>query len=513
MSSKGKQKKNANNKTSSGTGKNTALLGVNNNTETKKENKKSKEEALKELEAKTKELGEQLDKINTDIETERHLLTEESNQLNIDITNKNFEINNLSSENKFLNDQLKEIKANLDNKMKIGKVFLTKMELLKKTEAKLRKDIEVKQKEIMLAQKNRQIIISDYNRIKDVEEKNNEEKESILNTELENLENNKAKLEKENMDLKKIIKEHKLCKKSKTNLTSELNVLTNAYEFEIKKMNMIDSDVDKLKEKKEKIKRENDEKKNQSNRSISYGTHLKQKVLLKMKKKNSERNIIPKRAVIQIANICNNIGDEYKKKAGDLKNINNYDYKLKQKTLFTENEQLQLANIIPTMFLNEFKERFEAVENQRYELVDKLKNTQDKHAKNLNSVKIKLNYNELKKKEQQLLLVDLNSRLTKKNVNIIQLRENINKLVKEYNNWNKLLKMKNNENKRLNQYIDNIKNQKNNNKNDNKNINKNKSVEEVQTNESVKKILKKREKTEDILEKQNSIRLAYSKLE
>jgi chromosome segregation ATPase len=488
MSSKGKQKKNANNKTSSGTGKNTALLGVNNNTETKKGGKKSKEEALKELEAKTKELGEQLDKINTDIETERHLLTEESNQLNKDITNKNFEISNLSSDNKFLNDQLKEIKANLDNKMKIGKVFLTKMELLKKTEAKLRKDIEVKQKELILAQKSRQIIISDYNRIKAVEENINEEKESILNKELETLENKKAKLEKENMDLKEIIKEHKLCKKSKTNLTSELNVLTNAYEFEKKKLIMMDSDVDKLKEKKEKIKRENDEKNNQSNRSISYGTQLKEKVLLKMKKKNSERIIIPRRAALQIANICNNIGDEYKKKAGDIKNINNNNYKLRQNTLFTENEQLQLANIMPTMFLNEFKERFEAIENQRYELVDKLKNTQDEHAKNVNSVKIKLNYNELKKKEQQLKFVGLNSHLTKKNVNITQLRENINKVIKDYNTWNKLLKMKNNENKRLNQYIDNIKNQKDNNKNSNKNINKNKSAEEEQTNKMGKKI-------------------------
>ena len=118
-----------------------------------------------------------------------------------------------------------------------------------------------------------------------------------------------------------------------------------------------------------------------------------------MDKKNSEKNMIPKRAALQIANICNSIGDQNKKKSGDIKNINNSDYKIKQNTLFTENEQLQLASIIPPSYLNEFKERFESLENQRYELVDKLKKSHDKHMSMLNSVKIKLNYTELKKKK------------------------------------------------------------------------------------------------------------------
>ena len=204
---------------------------------------------------------------------------------------------------------------------------------------------------------------------------------------------------------------------------------------------------------------------------------------------------------LQIANICDNIGDHNKKKSVDIKSTNNSDYKLKQNTLFTENEQMKLAAIIPPIYLNDFKERFDAVESQRYELVDKLKNAQDKHASMLNSVKIKLNYTELKKKEQQLLFVDLNSHLAKKNVNISKLKEKINKITKDYNTWDKLLKMKDNENKRLTKYIDDIKK------------NKIKKMEDAQTDEITKSVEKQKEKHQDILQQQNSIRLAYETME
>ena len=520
MSNTGKQKKKANNKTTSGTGKNTVMLGIDKNTDSsnrahtktnnaKKGVKKPNEEKLIELETKTKELKEQLDKINTDIETERNLLMEEKNQYNKEITDQNNEINSLSSENKYLISKLKVIKANLDNKMKMDKKIFEKMEKLKKEEEKLKKHIEVKEKEILLAQKNAKIFISDYNHIKSISDKFNiekegekeGEKEDILSTKLESLKKNKEELENENMNLRKKIKEHTLCQISKEKLTSTLNVLTNAYQFEIKMTNMLDSKKFNLKEKKDKLKREKSEKINQTNRSISYCQKIRKKVLKKMEKKNSERIVIPKRAAIQIAKLCNNITEQYNKKSGDIKNLDNSDYKLKQKTLFTEDEQLQLAPIIPPIYLNEFKVRFDAVENQRYEYVDKLKNTQDEQAKKSNEIKLKLNYSELKKKEQKLLFVDLNSHLSKKNVTIMKLKANINKIMKDYKTWDKLLKMKIIENIRLNKYIDDTKK------------NKNKSAEKAQTRGIIKKRKKINEKNEEILKKQNSVRLAYDNLE
>jgi len=101
------------------------------------------------------------------------------------------------------------------------------------------------------------------------------------------------------------------------------------------------------------------------------------------------------------------------------------------------------------------------VENQRYDLIDKLRVSHEQHVSMLNSVKIKLNYAELKKKEQKILLVDLSSNVAKKNVDIIKLKTDINKINKDINTWKRLLRMKNNESKRLNKYIDDLKNNKN----------------------------------------------------
>ena len=465
-----KTKNKSNNKATTGTGKNTALLGVNNKTDssnansTKQKEKldnKSNNYTLVELESKTTELKEKLQKINSEIESEQHLFIEETNQLNEDLTEKNFEISNLSSDNKKLISDLKEIKSNLDNKMKVGEIFMKKMEKLKKEEQILKKYIEVKDKEIKLAQKSQKIKIRDYNVIKNVSDNNDEKKESALTEELEVLNNNKDEIESENISLRKIIKEHKLCPKIKSNLKTELNLLQNAYQFEIKKNNMINSNESKLKEKKEKIKegikKEKEERNLANNRALSYGDKLRKVLLEEAKHKKSEENIITSRATNHISQICKTIGDQEMKLSGEIRNTNNSDYKVRQKTLFTESEQLKLATIIPPIYLNEFKQRFEALENERYQMADTLKKNQYKKSNALNSAAIKLNYTELKKKEQRLKLVGLNSRLIKKKADISQLKSEINKVTKEYNIWNKLLKRKNYENKKLNERVKELK--------------------------------------------------------
>ena len=501
--------KKSKNKSTTGTGKNTALLGMPSNTEpsygnnkninspksslNQSINKTNNDINLLELQSKTNELQSKLDKINSEIEQEHFILMEETSQFNCDLTEKGLEISALSSENKDLMNQLKEIKTSLDDKMKIGKIFLAKMEQLKKMEAKLKRDIEIKDKQIELAQKTQKIAIKDYNRIKKVSENNAEGKEETLISELENLESIKLELENENKALRKIIKEHKLCPKKKANLKSQLNVITNSYQFEVKKTNMLDSDKISLEEKKERIKKENEEKKR--NKNVSYDSIIRNQVLKEMKVKKSAQNLVSARASNHISNICNTIGDQYKKQTGNIKNTNNSDYKLKPNILFTENEQLQLASFIPTSYLNEFKERFDAIENQRYELADKLKNSHNKHANKVNSVKIKLNYTELKKKEQKILSIDLNSNLSKKNENISKLKREINKITREYNTWNKLSKMKSNENAKINKYINEIK--------------KKKKGEIKENGESSKRSYPVNKRKEIQLEEQHNINLVY----
>ena len=119
---------------------------------------------------------------------------------------------------------------------------------------------------------------------------------------------------------------------------------------------------------------------------------------------------------------------------------------------------MQLASIIPPSFLNEFKERFEAVENQRYDLMDKLQKNKNLLNGRSDDIQIKLNYAELKKKEQKMQWVDMNANLSKKNVELNNLKNEIKKVNKEYRNWTRLLKMKNNENQKLNEHITNIQN-------------------------------------------------------
>ena len=449
------KKKKAKNQSTLGVGKNTPML---NNINKKANSTKNIEKKLNlpELEAKTKELQIQLDNINSEIEKERQILIEEKTQLDSDLTEMGFEISDLSSKNKELNNELKKLKFSLDNKMEKGKKFLSKMEKLKKEEEKLNKDIEIKDKQISLAEKSQIIQINDYNHIKNIADKNEGDKENELSTKLENLEKDKRELEDENLGLRKIIKDHKICPKTKSNLLSKLNLITNSYQFEKKKVNMLESKMNNLEERKEQIKIDNQEKKekiNPNNKSISYGNKLRKRVLKKIKEENEGRATIPVRAKKIIGNICNTIENKYIKSSGDIKIMKNYDYRMKQNVLFTQNEQLQLANIVPTSILNEFKQRFEAVENQRYQLAYELKKNQNSQDNIVNSVKIKLNYGELKKREQKLLYIDLNSKLVKKNVNIMKLKSDMNKIKNEYNEWNKLLKKKNNENKKLNKHL------------------------------------------------------------
>lgn len=516
-----KQKKKANNKTTTGTGKNTAMLGVPNNTEPSSNSQKNNVKAssnvvsLAELEAKTKELKEKLDKINYDIELEKNLFVNDTSQLNTDLTEKAFIISDLSTENKDIVAKLKSIKSSLDNKVKLGEIFLKKYDDLKKEEKKLLKDIEIKEKQIKIANKNRNIYERDLNLIETLDETNDKDKENLLTSELENLENFKKGIINENNELKKIIKEHKLCPKEKANLRSMLNVITNSYQFEIKKTNMRESDIQTLEEKKERIKKERQEKKEKElldnsniNRSKTISKRIRKEVLAKMKKKKSEQNILPTKASKYIEEICNTIEAQEKKNSGDIKYINNTDYQLKPKTLFTENEQLQLASIIPTNYLNDFKEKFDAVENERYDLIEKIKNNQEKHDNMLNSVKLQLNYTELKKKEQKLLFLDFQSNLIKKNADISKLKTEINKVTREFNTWNKLLKMKNNENTKLNKYIVDMRKRNGDYEDNEDNKNKN-SSKGRKTSEEGNKYNIKGQKRLYKLKKQNNINFEY----
>ena len=420
-----------NNSSVSGTGKNTAMLGLPTKSTSSLENSKNQNtknkfinnsnqtinimtKSLPELLKETEEMEVKLATINSEMDKERNLLTQENLELNTEITDRGFEISCLSTENKNLISQLKDIKTSLDDKMKLSKIFLAKTEQLKKNEKNLKKKIDVLEKEIVLAKKNNQITQKDCNKFKNLLKNNEEGKEKILDEELKNLQQMKLELENNNINLRKVIKEHKLCPKIKTNLLSKLNMLKNSYEFEQKKTNMLETNLIDLGKKKEKIKQEIKEKEefNANNRSISYCTNLRKDVLKQMEKKNSENKRVNSNARLHIYEICNSIEEQNVKNSGNIKRISGLKNQSEPKVLFTETEQIKLASIIPPSFLNEFKERFEQVENQRYDLFNKLKMNKNKFNDQSSDIQIKLNYTELKKKEQKMQWVGMNSNLS-----------------------------------------------------------------------------------------------------
>lgn len=496
MSSTGKKRKKTNNLTTTGTGKNTPMLGVPSQIITTREagNQTLEEESTNFQYQKTLDLRALLEKINSAIIRERQMMREDTNQLNEIITEKVFQISDLSKINNDYVSQLKEIKATLDSKMTMGNRYLYKMEKLKKKEAELKKDIKVIDKEILIAGKNQEIAKNDYNYMKNLEEKNDPELQNSLLAKFEALQRKGNQLQYEIKELKKIIKEHKLCRKEKQNLIGTLNIITNSYEFEVKKENMFDSNLADLEEKKEKAREENDrykeniQKMNGNSRSISYCTSIRKNVIDKMSKINSERKIISNRAQLYVNNLCNNLEEQYIKSSGNMKNMDNNNYQNNPKYLFTQNEQVQLATIIPPSYLNKFKERFGKVENERYNLLDKIKI--NKQSSPINSLKININYNELKKKEQKILRIDLNSKVIKANSHVNKLKSDLNKIMNEINTWNKMLKMKTMQNLQFNKYINSMSK----NKDDSESKIKNKAKDE----------------TESDLEEENDMNFAYN---
>ena len=496
MSSTGKKRKKTNNLTTTGTGKNTPMLGVPSQIITTREagNQTLEEESTNFQYQKTLDLRALLEKINSAIIRERQMMREDTNQLNEIITEKVFQISDLSKINNDYVSQLKEIKATLDSKMTMGNRYLYKMEKLKKKEAELKKDIKVIDKEIIIAGKNQEIAKNDYNYMKNLEEKNDPELQNSLLAKFEALQRKRNQLQYEIKELKKIIKEHKLCRKEKQNLIGTLNIITNSYEFEVKKENMFDSNLADLEEKKEKAREENDrykeniQKMNGNSRSISYCTSIRKNVIDKMSKINSERKIISNRAQLYVNNLCNNLEEQYIKSSGNMKNMDNNNYQNNPKYLFTQNEQVQLATIIPPSYLNKFKERFGKVENERYNLLDKIKI--NKQSSPINSLKININYNELKKKEQKILRIDLNSKVIKANSHVNKLKSDLNKIMNEINTWNKMLKMKTMQNLQFNKYI--------------KSMSKNKDDSESKIKN------KDKDETESELEEENDMNFAYN---
>ena len=172
---------------------------------------------LERLKEKTSEYTNKLNSIEKQIIIEKNSSTEEINEINEQLKEKDIDIKKLADDNKVLFNELKNIKEEVDDKMKIIRIIKLKENELLKTEERLNKDIKVSEKEIIITTRNIEIYKKEKENLEKLLKNNDENKQYNLKLELQNLYLERENLEKEIKDDKTLIKEHKFCEKKSKN--------------------------------------------------------------------------------------------------------------------------------------------------------------------------------------------------------------------------------------------------------------------------------------------------------
>ena len=417
-------------------------------------------ESLKNLKKKNKkgqiikydltELKNKINEINSKINDEKNISINNYISLNSEIKTKISKIKNLSLEQMELISKLKIIKNEVNKKLsKLNDLILKKSEINKK-EKKLQKLITVKDKEIELANKRNIKEKNEYIRIIKIFNNNDFIKENNLRKELFELKNEITKLEFHIRKLGSILDQHKYCKKHKNELFNYLSLLTNAYQFEIKKTSMMDMTIN------------SDNETDLNNSKSIYKTldilySPKRKIIKKIiiNNKNSQPNLLSKKSYNYINSEINNINEEQKKESGNIINIKNY--KLQKKNLFNSKENNFLAKILPNKYLVRCKERFDNIENENNKIKEKLNQNKIKRDKMIIEKQVIIGMKEIKikaaKKEEVKLNIDIYKQ--SKLINILKRKiKDVDKDTKKYKNiLNMKIKENSNLKKKLDEYI------------------------------------------------------------
>ena len=400
------------------------------------------------------ELKNKINEINSKIDNEKNISINNYISLNSEIKTKISKIKNLSLEQMELISKLKIIKNEVNKKLsKVNDLLLKKTEIDKK-EKELQKLITVKDKEIELANKRNLNEKNEFIRIIKIFNNNNFTKENNLRKELFELKNEITKLEFHIHKLGSILDQHKYCNKHKNELLNYLSLLTNAYQFEVKKTCMMDMTINS----------DNETDLNNSksiNKTLDILCSPKRKITKKIiiNNKNSHPNLLSKNTYNYINSVLNNINDEQKKESGNIINIKNY--KLQKKNLFNSKENNFLEKIIPNEYLVRCKERFDNIENENNKIKEKLNQNKIKRDKMIIEKQVIIGMKEIKIKAAKKEEVKLSIDIYKQNKLIDALKKKINEVDKETKKYKNLLNMKIKENsnlkKKMNEFIIKIK--------------------------------------------------------
>ena len=311
---------------------------------------------------------------------------------------------------------------------------------MNKKEKELQKLITVKDKEIELATKRNLKEKNEYIRIFKIFNNNDFTKENNLRKELFELKNEITKLEFHIRKLGSILDQHKYCNKHKNELLNYLSLVTNAYQFEIKKTNMIDMTLNS--------DNETDLTNSKSiNKSLDILCSPKRKNKKIINNKNSQPNLLSKKAHEYINSVLNNINDEQKKETGNITNVKSF--KFQKKTLFNSKENNFLEKIIPNEYLIRCKERFDNIENENNKIKEKINQNKIKRDKMLTEKQVIIGMKQIKIKAAKREELKLNIDIYKQNKLIEELKKKINEVEKETKKYKNIINNKIKENSNL----------------------------------------------------------------
>lgn len=419
---------------------------------------KKKKNQNKLIKYDTNELKKKINEINSQINNEKTISINNYNKLNKEIIEKIGIIKNLAEEQRKLIAKLKIMKDEINNKIeRVNRIALKNGEYNKK-EKIVQKLIVVKEKEIEMANKKTALIKKECFRAKNILNNNDFIKENNLRKEFSELKNEILKLEHDKRKLETILDQHQYCDKRKNELLNYLSLLTNAYQFEIKKSSLImtiNSDSNNFEEIKNKSN--NDKKIFLSPKTKSTKNIFIPKTDKKLVKKDSYLNLISKSASDYIHKILNNVKEENKKDQGIISNSNNFNYKTKKKNLFNLKENFFLEKIIPNNYLIKCKERFDNIENNNCQLKEKISLYKMEREKFMNEKQMEIEFKEIKIKSAKKEELRLNINIYKTSKKIEELKKEINKLNKETKKVNNIIIIKKKENSNVNNKMKELK--------------------------------------------------------
>ena len=409
-----------------------------------KNNETKPSKSLPELIKENEELHKKLSEINSQYDKEYNLFTQETSKLNNNIIEKNFELNFLKLKKRKLDSKLKEMKTTVDEAYNIQKNKFLKNQKSPKSEEKLKKAIKILEKEIEIEQKNNKFENKEYERIKEILKNYEKNKEIILKEKLKTMKQIESDLEKEKNNIIKSLEDHKRCEKIKAGLIDNLHIIKDSYEFELNKKLKFETspNVKKIiKSPKINIR--------QNNRGVSYGNKIRENALKNAEKIDSENRLLIGRMRKHIYNICYRNKKESRSKSrnnnNNKKKINEEKNMRQSKTLhlLTDTEKFKLESIIPQNILNKYEDKFNIMENRRKNYLNEFRKAQKKNKNSFDKQRIKIDLNEMRKKEYKMRWVNKRSDLIKKKENIKKIKEEIKKVNKELKILDKLLTSKN----------------------------------------------------------------------